>query len=162
MWLIVASARAQVRHFRGDQLVAAGAFQNWKAVVEMEHQTRQLSRVLGESLSLAVHNARSFHYCCKPVWSWFESDFLLKRIKIKTMPEQNQFHKLTPGWPEASMASSKREGILLGSYFAFASHAFVEMARNDHIPRNRLGQSAMDAPAFVCRNFLNQTPLRDN
>lgn len=47
MWFMVVSAPAQVRHFRGDQLVAAGAFQNWKAVAETEHQTRQLCRVLG-------------------------------------------------------------------------------------------------------------------
>ena len=79
MWFIVVSA-PQVRHFRGNQLVAAGAFQNWKAVVETEHQTRQLR---GESLSLAVHNARSFHYCGKPLWSWFESDFFGKADCIK-------------------------------------------------------------------------------
>jgi len=82
MWFIVVSA-PQVRHFRGNQLVAAGAFQNWKAVAETEHQTRQLCRVLGGNLSLAVHNARSFHYCFKPLWSWFESDFFGKADYIK-------------------------------------------------------------------------------
>ena len=56
MWFIVVSA-PQVRHFRGNQLVAAGAFQNWKAVAETEHQTRQLCSAQCQVFPLLLQTA---------------------------------------------------------------------------------------------------------
>eukprot|EP00434_Breviolum_minutum_P018664 symbB.v1.2.016467.t2/scaffold1252.1/size200744/15 len=46
-----------VRHFRGNQLVAAGAFQNWKAVAETEHQTRQLCSAQCQVFPLLLQTA---------------------------------------------------------------------------------------------------------